>query len=316
MKFLEEWSPGRRVVVIDPIIAGALITAAAGIGGGLFQSSAQQRITDQQLAAQREALQQGIRWRTEDARAAGLHPLFALGANIQAPSPMAFGDPLGPSIAQAGQDIGSAVSRMQTPSQRAKDVLELELLASQKGETDARKDLLVAEAAKIRQAGVGGIGTQMEGGSPVGIEGQVPNPSGVGVIDIEPAKVVSPKVAHPEAQAGQNPYYEEQLLAPDFPIMLPRTQGESAEEIISEMSPGAWLGLLLRNSKIYGEGWLEDLLRSRYLGQDPRHRFAPLGSKPPIGRRREMRMPLGVEAAIERALRLQGNRRRYRGRGR
>lgn len=295
---------------MDPIV-GPAIGAGATLGGGLLSGGINWALTNKQLQAQREALQHGIRWRVADAKAAGLHPLFALGANVQAPSPMVLGDTVGPSLAEAGQSLGGAISRMGDVALKNKMILENKLLESQIGESDARKGLYQAEASKIMQQGQTGLGIQSEFQGPV-IEGQHPNPPGF--IDINPAPVVSSKSGHPESQAGLNPFFEEQLLAPGFPIMLPRTQGESAEEIISEMSPAAWLGLLLRNSEMYGKGWLEDLMRFRYLGKHPRGRYDQLQSRPqPVPSERKIdRLPGAVRDAVERAIKKQGSRRRFR----
>lgn len=286
---------------------GELISAGAGILGGFLQREAQEGLQEQQLQAQERALREGIRWRTEDARAAGIHPLFALGANIQAPSPMAFSDPVGPAVAAAGQDLGTAVARMMNTEEKEKRKAELELLRSQTGESDARRDLYRAEAAKLGQAGQTGLGTMPEVLSPVGVEGQHPNPPGF--IDVEAAKVLSPKEGHPEVQAGTNPYFEEVWLAPGFPMMLPRMQGESPEEIISEMSFPAWMGLLLRNAETYGKGWLEDIIRFRYAGKHPRGQYERLGigepTKPgPPGKLYEL--PGALKEAIDRAVKSGG----------
>lgn len=87
---------------------------------------------DRNEALQREFAQNGIRWRTEDAKAAGLHPLAALGAagSMYSPSVTAGQTPapdhkeygggpdLGSSIANMGQGLGRAISATQTPAEK------------------------------------------------------------------------------------------------------------------------------------------------------------------------------------------------------
>lgn len=95
----------------------------------------------------------GIQWRVEDAKAAGIHPLYALGANTSSysGSPIQVGSPsvaadtsMASAVSSFGQDIGRAVNSTRTQSQRdeafvrttqdlqlRKMGLENELLASQ-----------------------------------------------------------------------------------------------------------------------------------------------------------------------------------------
>lgn len=99
---------------------GALLGAGASLLGNIFNRSSteetnaqnrasQERINEANLAQaranneqqakyaqlnldqQREFAQQGIRWKVDDARAAGLHPLAALGAQVSSFSPITVG---------------------------------------------------------------------------------------------------------------------------------------------------------------------------------------------------------------------------------
>lgn len=107
---------------------------AGGILGGFFGGDdsgndrtefANQQM-ERQLAAQREFAQNGIRWRVEDAKAAGIHPLFALGASLPSASPVTVFDGGTESnmSAQMGQDIGRAIDSMRTPEERVGARLE------------------------------------------------------------------------------------------------------------------------------------------------------------------------------------------------
>lgn len=72
------------------------------------------------LAAQREFAQQGIRWKVEDAKAAGIHPLYALGAQTHSFTPQSISSPDIPSagLGAMGQDIGRAVNATRTDDER------------------------------------------------------------------------------------------------------------------------------------------------------------------------------------------------------
>lgn len=88
----------------------ALISSGAGLIGGLvnnlFGDSAGDKNAQQQLSFARNS----IRWRVEDAKRAGVHPLYALGAPTMSPSPSYVGDTsLGSSIASMGADVSRAM---------------------------------------------------------------------------------------------------------------------------------------------------------------------------------------------------------------
>lgn len=122
------------------------------IGGKSAQDKSaetQMAINEQNVALQREFAQNGIQWKVDDARRAGIHPLAALGAPTTS-----FSNLVGPTVGQegegiqkAGQDIGramSAASSMDTKYDEAvkkitlqKGELENALLASQIAKTNA-----------------------------------------------------------------------------------------------------------------------------------------------------------------------------------
>lgn len=100
---------------------GALIGAGASLLGGFMQS----KQADKQAELQKQFAQSGIQWKVRDAEKAGIHPLYALGAQTTSYQPTQVGD-LG--IAEAGQNIGRAIDA--TRSNPAK-VNALSLTASQ-----------------------------------------------------------------------------------------------------------------------------------------------------------------------------------------
>jgi len=97
---------------------GAIIGGIANLIGGSMSSNAQAKAAQQNIELQKEFAQKGIRWKVEDAKAAGIHPLAALGANTIGFSPVAIGDGGGAALARAGSDIGRAVNAMRTPEER------------------------------------------------------------------------------------------------------------------------------------------------------------------------------------------------------
>lgn len=104
---------------MEPIVTGALIGAGANLLSGWLGSKSQESQISDQLRYQKEFAKHGIRWKVADAKAAGIHPLYALGANTVSYSPISVGgDPLARSISAAGQDIGRAVAATRTSLER------------------------------------------------------------------------------------------------------------------------------------------------------------------------------------------------------
>lgn len=110
---------------------GELISAGAGLLGGLFGKSSQEKANRQNIEFQKKFAQKGIQWRAADARAAGIHPLAALGANTASFSPSIVGDTsMGSAIGQAGQDLGRAINSTRTSDQKL-SALQTQLLEEQ-----------------------------------------------------------------------------------------------------------------------------------------------------------------------------------------
>lgn len=108
---------------------GSLISAGANIIGGLLGKSsadkarqAQQDQFNTNVQLQRDFAQSGIQWRVEDAKKAGIHPIYALGSGGASFSPVSSNftaDTSMPNaLAAAGQDIGRAVNATRNPKDR------------------------------------------------------------------------------------------------------------------------------------------------------------------------------------------------------
>lgn len=121
---------------------GELISGGISLINGLFNRSSQEKaneanlaqarannalqekIAQQNLEQQREFAQQGIRWKVQDATAAGLHPLAALGSQVSSFSPISVGTssadikPASLDLGSMGQNIGRAIDAGSTGSER------------------------------------------------------------------------------------------------------------------------------------------------------------------------------------------------------
>lgn len=136
-------------------IAAAGIGAVGSLIGGRKASKSADANTRAQIAAQERFAQQGIQWRVRDAKAAGLHPLFALGAQVPAFSPVPFdSSSRGQSISDASQHIGRAVAATQTVLERRAAAAQVKLLESQADEQELRTDFLRSQLILETQPGM------------------------------------------------------------------------------------------------------------------------------------------------------------------
>ncbi|AZL82991.1 DNA pilot protein [Apis mellifera associated microvirus 52] len=114
-------------------IAGA---AAGGLIGGYFNNKAQQSanetnqaINNQNAELQRDFAQNGIRWKVQDAKNAGIHPLAALGASTTSFAPASIGvspnTAWGDAARDMGQDVTRAISATRTGPEKAVAALQI-----------------------------------------------------------------------------------------------------------------------------------------------------------------------------------------------
>lgn len=286
---------------------GPLISGGLSLTGSILSDSAQRENVERQLAFQRETQQNSIQWRVADAQKAGIHPLFALGANTPSSFPVAMDTQIGEGLRDMGQSVGGAVTRMLDTQAKEKHQMDMALGAAQLEESDARKQMYLSEASRNRQqpaAPMPGLGIQREGkvsaGPQMEIDGQSYDVPGTGAIDLKPVEQLSAKLGNPDVAAGLHPGYEERLFR-GMPMLFPQTAGESPEEILSEMSLPAYLGLLILNQNTYGGKWMDDFMKMRYLGQkDPGEYYPPLTEHSKLGRYNRPLNP--IQRSIQKAL--------------
>lgn len=120
------------------------LSAAGGIiGAGVNLYNAQEN-RDQQ----KEFAQHGIQWKVADAKAAGVHPLYALGASTHSPAPVSSGD-MASSLASVGQNIDRAVYATSSASERITAHNE-QVQALQLTRMGLENDLLASQIARLR----------------------------------------------------------------------------------------------------------------------------------------------------------------------
>lgn len=141
---------------------GALIGAGAQLAGGLLGMKSQDKANkaaeqqnERNIALQKEFAQSGIQWKVKDAEAAGVHPLFALGANTTSFQPSSVGGGAADFsfLGEAGQNIGRAIdSTRSTPA----TALALQATKTQIAGLELDNELKkVSLMSALRTAGVG-----------------------------------------------------------------------------------------------------------------------------------------------------------------
>lgn len=136
---------------MDPLIGSALISAGGSLLGGIMGNNTEKK----QMRMQREFAQNAIQWKVKDAEAAGIHPLYALGANTVSYSPIQTGS-LGQGIQQAGQDIGRAVEAHGNRADRLDGFTKAsQALILEKGqlENELLKTQIASNTATLNQPG-------------------------------------------------------------------------------------------------------------------------------------------------------------------
>lgn len=241
---------------LAPPIVGGLIGLAGDILGGFFGRENQK----DQEAFQREFAQHGIRWRVEDAKAAGVHPLYALGAQVTPYTPV-VSNPVGDALSSAGQNLGRAVAAQQTAAERAQEALGLQLLQSQIAESDARRELYASEAARNRQ-GVAAATFPMEGGGPV-VVGELDAPDVMrGMTEVVTTQTPTRSEEASFLQAGVAPGLREYEMPFGMKVLLPATSsGDSSEAFESLESPITAGAVLMANLAHYGSKGIDALWR-------------------------------------------------------
>lgn len=109
---------------------GPLVSGVSNLLGGIMSSRAASDAAEEQAALQKEFAQNAIQWKVADAKAAGVHPLYALGANTVSYSPVSVGDTsMGSAFSNMGQDVGRAIEAVQSEPERtaAKQLTALQL---------------------------------------------------------------------------------------------------------------------------------------------------------------------------------------------
>lgn len=108
------------------VLGAAAISAGSSLLGGLMNRSSAKSDQSRNIALQKEFAQNGIRWKVADAKAAGLHPLAALGASTATYTPVTQVGAMGDTVANMGQDISRAMYANASTAERKEEQVRMQ----------------------------------------------------------------------------------------------------------------------------------------------------------------------------------------------
>lgn len=203
---------------------GGLLSGIGSIVGGLFGSESQQDANNANAALQYDFAKNGIQWKVADAKAAGVHPLFALGAQTNMASPSYVGDSVLPgALSQAGQDIGRAIDATRSKSDRFS--ARMQALQVQRGELE--NQLLASQIAKLNAS--------PNPSMPVGDEFMIPGQGNSPLVRTDPSRITSSRSGDASMEAAPPSPAVKQFINRDGSIM--NWPSQDAKNAIEDVTP-------------------------------------------------------------------------------
>lgn len=174
-------------------IGGSVGAAAPELLGGWLGADAARKEGNTNRAEQREYATNSIRWRVKDAQAAGIHPLYAMGATGASFQPVSTGAP--EILANMGQNVGRAIQSKMSQEDRT-HVAEMNML--QREHLKKQNALLDAQTTSIMKSS---LPPAMPGGS----DNFMPGQGESGSMQVKPSSRTRSAKGAPEQQQGWIP---------------------------------------------------------------------------------------------------------------
>lgn len=261
----------------------SLISAGGNFLGGLaniYQGNKAMRqeehLAQRNIDYQKEYAQNALQWRINDGKAAGLHPLFSMGAQLPSFTPVAVSDRGSAQSAQGWSDIGRSIGdgaaayakwkqdrkfdQIEQGVRDGKDYTKVHTLQDQimQTEADLREESVTAARLDndIRRLELENRYQNKAG------QIDNPEPEMSDAVNYKPDQVIRGSNGQ---TAGTHPAWKKWQLDKDLYIDLPWS-----DEGVAESLEGApiWLQALIikRNTAKYGEAWRKRALEA--LGLD------------------------------------------------
>lgn len=183
----------------------AILPSVISAGASLFGASKTNKANNANAAADRQlqldAAQKGIQWKVADAKAAGVHPIYALGAAPFNMSPTSIGQADGWSA--AGQDLGRAAGALMSERERRAEVGRM---AADRAERARREGILFNQQVDRNSLENDFLRSRIAmlnaPGTPPGFPSSGGSDVGPGVTRVVPARSTSPSVSSRAREAG------------------------------------------------------------------------------------------------------------------
>lgn len=258
---------------------GKFAMNALPVVGDYLDYRAARKESKANIALQKEFAQHGVQWRVEDAKAAGIHPLAALGMQGMQFSPVYSQSGAGEALSSAGQAIGRAVGG----TAHDKAMQNLALAAAQKSleESDARIGALRSEEARnYREANAAQTFPVPDPfwdqfGVSAGVADKIVSESVVPSSTIDPVSpaVVAHTAGDVSTMAGATPLWRQFTVADGVRLALPGgVQGDAAEVLESLAQSPALLSLVIAHNKRVNPNaaaWLQEVYFGNRSSDDP-----------------------------------------------
>jgi hypothetical protein len=263
-----------------------LIQAGLNFFGGQLanrQANDAQAVTNaQNYAAQKEFAQNGLQWKAADARAAGMHPLAALGSSGSAFSPSFQSGPAPnfdvsglfddmDSMTPDGQDTSRAQRATLSDHDRA---MQAATLRNQELQNALIEGQLAEQWGKVMGQPSNPPGPGPVAAIPVNKTGQVP----AGIVKLEPSKSESMRPGATGLAAGRSPAFRDQVLSDKTTLPLLSSEMGEIMEGYGEFNK-LWMPWAM-----HGRRWWDNRpVDARQI--KPQNRWNLGNSLPPLGRR-------------------------------
>lgn len=216
---------------------GSLLGAVGKVADFSFGKSQANKERDRQDSA--------IQRRVADAKAAGIHPLYALGANVSSPSVT-----VGSDFGSMGQDIGRAVAATRTADDRLKSLTLTNM--------ELRNKLLEGQISKINQS-------QLGPSVPLSTQDMQPVVSGQG--DVMERSIPTPLFTHdPSVQLVSGPESKVQAQKSFGYTLIPNLKRFSPSQQFQNVYGEEGLPAFIHNAA----SWLDSLYRGFTRYHSPR----------------------------------------------
>lgn len=262
-------------------IAGSVVSGLFGKDRADDSEGFARERSDQEYARQKEFAQMGIRWKAEDAKAAGLHPLAAIGGVGASYSPTIAMPDRGsvPDFSGTGERIGDYLEKMGQNTSRAQ-------VATQTV-TERRLEELAIRNAELRNSSLE-LDLAAKTASLLGQPRNPPMPSALGApagaVTVEPSKEVAHAPGRPHVEAARTPMWKDFRTSPNVTLRAPSQAAAESFEILGPFAGPAAAAVAWADETWNGPGapknirlpkgyeWRWNRMSQRYEAYNPRSR--------------------------------------------